>query len=302
MTASPESNQAAQPQQFTGRVAVITGASQGLGAAIAHLMAARGVAGLLLVGRNTDRGQAVAEALPCPARFVSVDLAADDAATTVMSAADETYGRVDTLVNAAALTVRGSVWDTDAELWSNMLNVNTRAPALLITEAAKIMVREKIEGTMVSVGSVAASGGQDFLYPYSASKIALQAITRNAAFSLMRHRIRVNLVQPGWMKTEGEDVIQRRFHGADDGWLAEAEAAQPFGRLIDPAELARTICFLASDESGMMTGTTMDYDQSILGAGDVSKPDLQPVWGERRVVEDDPKRVSPRAKPGNGKE
>lgn len=267
-------------EQFSGKVAVITGGSQGLGAATAELMAERGAAGIVLVGRNEERGNAVAESLSCAATFVSVDLSADDAATTVMAAADEAFGRVDTLVNAAALTIRGSVWDSDAALWTTMLNTNTRAPALLITEAVKIMAREKIAGTVVNIGSVAASGGQDFLYPYSASKVALHAITRNAAFSLMRHRIRVNLLQPGWMKTEGEDVIQKRFHDADDSWLDEAEAGQPFGRLIDPQELARAICFLASDESGMMTGAIIDFDQSVLGAGDAPKPDLQPVWGE----------------------
>ena len=267
-------------EQFSGKVAVITGGSQGLGAATAELMAARGASGIVLVGRNEARGNAVAESLSCAATFVSVDLAADDAATEVMAAADEAFGRVDALVNAAALTIRGSVWDSDAALWTTMLNTNTRAPALLITEAAKIMAREKIAGTVVNIGSVAASGGQDFLYPYSASKVALHAITRNAAFSLMRHRIRVNLLQPGWMKTEGEDVIQKRFHDADDTWLDAAEAGQPFGRLIDPQELARAICFLASDESGMMTGAIIDFDQSVLGAGDAPKPDLQPVWGE----------------------
>ncbi len=269
-----------QENQFTGKIAVVTGASQGLGRATASLMAERGAAGLLLVGRNAERGNAVAESMPCPARFVSIDLADGDAPDRVMAEADAAFGRVDTLVNAAALTVRGSVWDTDADLWTTMLNVNTRAPALLISAAARLMKREGVEGTVVNIGSVAASGGQDFLYPYSASKVALHAITRNAAFSLMRHRIRINLLQPGWMKTDGEDVIQKRFHDADDTWLETAEAAQPFGRLIDPMELARAICFLASAESGMMTGAIIDFDQSISGAGDAPKPDLKPVWGE----------------------
>lgn len=266
--------------EFAGRVAVITGGSQGLGETTAKMMADRGAAGIVVVGRNAERGQAVADGLACDALFVGVDLADDDAADRIMTATDERFGRVDHVVNAAGYTVRGSVWDTDAELWSAMFNVNTRAPALLISAAARIMKREGIEGTVVNIGSVAAHGGQDFLYPYSASKAALQAVTRNAAFSLMRHRIRVNLLQPGWMATPGEDEIQRRFHDADDGWLARAEASQPFGRLIDPVELARSICFLASDESGMMTGAVIDYDQSVLGAGDAVKPTLDPVWGE----------------------
>ncbi len=267
-------------EQFQNKIVVITGASQGLGAATARLMDQRGAAGLMLIGRDADRGNAVAESLNCRAEFLSADLADPGAPAAVMAAADQAFGRVDSLINVAALTVRGSVWDSDPELWHAMLSINTVAPALLITEAVKLMRRDGIEGTVVNVGSVASYGGQDFLYPYSASKAALQAITRNAAFSLMRHRIRVNLLQPGWMKTEGEDAIQRRFHGAEDGWLEEAEAEQPFGRLIDPDEVARSICFLASEESGLMTGTVIDFDQTVQGAGDAPKPTLDPVWGE----------------------
>ena len=275
-----------QDRQFEGRVAVVTGGTQGLGEATARLMAARGLAGAVLVGRDRTRGRTVAEALSrsgCRAEFVAVDLAEADAPARIMAAADAAFGRVDTLVNAAALTVRGSVWDADPDLWTTMLAVNTRAPALLITEAARLMVRNGTPGTVVSIGSVAAHGGQDFLYPYSASKLALQAITRNAAFSLMRHRIRVNLLQPGWMNTPGEHEIQQRFHGADPdgGWLAEASARQPFGRLLDPDEVARAICFLASDESGMMTGATIDVDQTITGAGDA--PDAHPGPGVGRA-------------------
>ena len=269
--------------RFDDKVAVITGSTQGLGEATARLMAARGAAGILVTGREADRGHAVADqlkALGADARYVPGDLADPATPAAIIAAADEAFGRIDTVVNAAAVTVRGSVWDTTAPLWDEMLAINTRAPGLMITAAARVMKREGIAGTIVNVGSVAAYAGADFLYPYSASKMALVALTRNAAWTLMRHRIRVNLVQPGWMATPGEDVIQKRFHGAEDDWLETASASQPFGRLIDPNELARTICFLASDESGMMTGATLDFDQSILGGGDAAKPDLGPTWGE----------------------
>ena len=268
-------------RDFDRKVAVITGGSQGLGNAVARQMAERGATGLVLVGRDQAKGEAAAAAIGDHALFVSADLADRDAPDEIIAAADERFGRIDCLVNGAALTVRASVWDCDADMWDKMLAINTRAPAMLITGAAKVMKREGIEGTVVNVGSVAATTGADFLYPYSASKIALQAITRNAAYSLMRHRIRVNLIQPGWMATPGEDVIQKRFHGADDNWLEAAGASRPFGRLIDPEEAARSICFLASEESGMMTGAVINYDQSILGAeGEGGVPPLTPVWGE----------------------
>ncbi len=272
--------EAAPHGRVDGAVAVVTGSSQGLGEATARLLAARGATGIVITGRNGDRARAVADSLPCDAVAVTADLADPAGPDTVVAAADEAFGRVDILVNAAALTGRGSVWNTTPDLWDTMLAVNTRAPGLAISAAARIMKREGIEGSIVNVGSVAAHGAQPFLYPYSVSKAGLLALTRNAAFALMRHRIRVNLVQPGWMATPGEHGIQKEFHDAEDDWLAAAAAAQPFGRLIDPDELARAICFLASAESGLMTGAVFDYDQTVTGAGDAPKPDLAPVWGE----------------------
>jgi NAD(P)-dependent dehydrogenase (short-subunit alcohol dehydrogenase family) len=91
----------------------------------------------------------------------------------------------------------------------------------------------------------------------------------------MRHKVRVNLVSPGWMDTESEDATQRKFHDATDGWLEQAEIGQPMGRLIKPPEVAKVVAFYLSDESGMLTGNIVDYDQSVLGAGDAPKPSLQ---------------------------
>ena len=84
----------------------------------------------------------------------------------------------------------------------------------------------------------------------------------------MRDRIRVNGLNIGWMASDGEDRIQREYHGAPDDWLEKAAAGQPFGRLIDPQEVARAVAFLVSGESGLMTGSMIDYDQSIWGAYD----------------------------------
>ena len=82
----------------------------------------------------------------------------------------------------------------------------------------------------------------------------------------MSWRIRVNGLNLGWMKTPGEDHIMKTAHGAKDGWLEKAEKEQPFGRLIDPVEAAQAITFLASAESGMLTGANIDFDQSVAGA------------------------------------
>ena len=253
-----------------GRVIVVTGATQGLGEATARLAAARGAAGIAVVGRDLARGEAVVGDLKeagSEATFVEVDLGEPDAGDRVMAAVDERFGVVHGLVNSAAETDRGSIWDTTAELVDRLMAVNVRAPLLLMQAAARIMKREGVAGSIVNVGSVAGYGGEVFLLPYSTSKGALHALTRNAAFALGRDRIRVNLLNPGWMDTPAEDAIQRRYHGAGDDWLARAEADQPFGRLLKPAEVARGICFLLSDESGMMTGACLDFDQTVIGAG-----------------------------------
>jgi NAD(P)-dependent dehydrogenase (short-subunit alcohol dehydrogenase family) len=263
--------------RLDGKIAVVTGASQGLGAAAARLFAKRGAAGLLLTGRNSERGEKVAAeiaAAGCPARFHAADLAEVEACLGVIADADAAFGRLDCLVNCAGLTDRGSILDTSAETYDRLFAVNARAPFFLIQAAAKLMRRERSAGTMVNVISMSAHGGQPFLAAYSASKGALATLTRNAAYALMPDRIRVNGLNLGWSDTDGEDAIQRLAHGAQDGWLEAAEARQPFGRLIKPAEAARAIAFLASDESGLMTGAVVDFDQSVLGAYDAApQPD-----------------------------
>jgi NAD(P)-dependent dehydrogenase (short-subunit alcohol dehydrogenase family) len=88
----------------------------------------------------------------------------------------------------------------------------------------------------------------------------------------MRNKIRVNQLNIGWMASDGEDRIQREYHGADADWLEKAAAEQPFGRLIDPAEVARAVTFLSSSDSGMMTGSVIQFDQSVWGGYSFAPP------------------------------
>ena len=115
---------------------------------------------------------------------------------------------------------------------------------------------------------MSAHGGQPFITAYCASKGALATLTRNVAHSLLNFRIRVNGLNIGWMSTPGEDRIMKTYHGAKDGWLDEAVKKKPFGRLIDPKEVARACAYLCSDESGLMTGSNIDFDQMVVGTGD----------------------------------
>lgn len=256
------------PRSLAGKVAIVTGSTQGLGEAVARLFAERGAAGLVICGRQADKGTAVARDLTsggCRTEFVRADLQSVDDARAVVATADLAFGRVDALVNAAGITDRGTIFDTSPELYDRMFAINTRAPFFLMQGAAEIMRRQRIEGAIVNILSMSAHGGQPFLTPYSGSKGALATLTKNAAFSLMPWRIRVNALNIGWMNTPGEDRIMRLYHGASDDWLAKAEAAQPFGRLIDPAEVARLCAFLVGPESGLMTGSVIDFDQAVAG-------------------------------------
>lgn len=263
-----------EPSSFAGKYAVVTGSTQGLGEATARLLAKRGAAGIVITGRDADRGNAVASTLrsdSCRTVFVPADLAKVEDCRRIIAAADKAFGALHVLVNVAALTERGSVWDTAPELFDRMTAINMRAPFFLMQDAIKLMERQKVAGSIVNISSVASYGSVPMLTVYAASKAALNILTKNIAYSVMRHRIRVNALNLGWMDTPGEDTIQRRYHSNGADWLAKAEAAQPFGRLLKPDEVARAIAFLASDESGMMTGAIVDFDQSVMGAG------LQPI-------------------------
>ncbi len=258
-------------RQMHDRVAVITGGTQGLGEAIARLFAQRGAAGLVICGRNEARGAKVAAELSgqgCDTRFVRADLSRVEDCRRIIAAADSAFGRLHVLVNAAGMTDRGTLLDTSPELFDAMFAVNVRAPFFLMQDAAKLMRRDRIEGSIVNIQSMSAHGGQSFIAAYCASKGALSTLTKNAAFALMPDRIRVNGLNIGWMDSPGEAHIQQTYHDADPNWLADAEAKQPFGRLIKPEEVARAVAYLASDESGLMTGSVIDFDQQVRGAGD----------------------------------
>lgn len=254
-----------------GKIAVITGGTQGLGEAIARAYVAAGVEGLVICGRNQDNGARVARDLSsgtCKAEFVHADLGKVADCRKVIAAAEQHFGRVDVLVNAAGLTDRGTILDTTEERFDDIFNVNVRAPFFLIQDAAKIMTAQKIQGSIINIQSMSAHGGQSFISAYCASKGALAALTKNVAHSLVKYRIRVNGLNIGWMSTPGEDRIMKTYHGAKDGWLEEAMKTRPFGRLIDPGEVARMCVYLGSSESGLMTGSNIDFDQTITGVSD----------------------------------
>ncbi len=262
--------------RLDGRIAVVTGGTQGLGAAIAKCFAQSGIAGLLTCGRNAEKGKVVATEISrttgVRVEFIAADLADVGECQKVISGADKAFGRIDVLVNAAALTDRGNLLSTTQDLFDRMFAINVRAPFFLMQEAVKLMIREGTEGSIVNIGSMSERAGQPFIAAYCASKGALATLTRNSGYALLRNRIRVNQLDIGWMASDGEDRVQRAFHDAEPDWLAKAAAEQPFGRLLAPEEVARAVTFLASGDSGMMTGSVINFDQSVWGAYDAGPP------------------------------
>lgn len=258
-----------------GKVIIVNGGTQGLGEAIARRLADGRAAGLVLAGRSAARGAALADeltALGSPSIFVAADIADASAPSTIVGAATDRFGAIHGLVNVAATTGRATLFDDTPEHFDSQMAINVRGPYFLIQAVAATMIRGGIKGSIVNIGSTSGYGGQTKLTAYSMSKAALAVMTKNLAFGLMGHGIRVNQVNPGWMDTESEHRIQVDVDGAPENWLELAEAGRPMGRLVKPWEVANIVGMCLSDASGLMTGNCIDVDQSVQGAGDPPIP------------------------------
>lgn len=264
----------AEAWSFADRVMLVTGAAQGVGEATARLMAERGAAGLALVDRNADRLAEVAAAITstgCPAEPFPAELAEVAACFSAVDRAAERFGALHGLVNAAGLTDRGTIDDTTPELFDAIFAVDARAPFFLIQRALP-WLRRAGGGTIVNIVSITVHGGTPQLTAYVGAKGALAAMTRNIAAAVARDRVRVNGLNLGWTVTPGEHAVQMGTHGRPPGWDEVVGAAQPFGRLLTPLDAARAIAFLASDESGLMTGALIDFEQRVMGTYPLAEP------------------------------
>jgi NAD(P)-dependent dehydrogenase (short-subunit alcohol dehydrogenase family) len=255
-------------EQFAGKVVAITGGTQGLGEATARLFAARGAAGIAICGRNRERGEQVAREIAgtgCPVEYVQADLARIEDGRKFIDGAERRFGRLDVLINCAAATDRGRLENTTEEVWDTLFTLNVKSQFFLIQRAVEVMRRHKIAGAIANIGTIVAHGGPPYLIAYSASKGALMTMTRGLANALKEDRIRINTLNIGWTNTPREHVVQTQVHGRSENWLDEANQEMPFGRLIQPDEVARALAYLTSDESGLLTGAVIDFDQQIIG-------------------------------------
>jgi NAD(P)-dependent dehydrogenase (short-subunit alcohol dehydrogenase family) len=253
-----------------GKVVLVNGGSQGVGAAVARAAVREGAA-VAVTGRRPEPGAALVAELTAAggeALFVRTDLARAAGARESVAAVGAAHGRIDCLVNSAGLTSRGTLLDTTPELFDEHIAVNLRAPFFAMQAAVADMLARRAPGTVVNVITSSAHGGQPFLAPYVAAKAGLAGLTRNAAHAHRFDRIRINGLNIGWTETEGEDATQRAFHGAGDDWRERAGAGLPMGRLGRPDEIADLVVLLLSDRSGVVTGSVIDWDQNVLGGLD----------------------------------
>ena len=250
-------------------VAIITGGTQGLGLAIAKRLAREGARGIILSGRNVDKGEGAAASvgsLGTECLFVKADASVPEDCCRLVAAALERFGSVNGLVNSAGATDRGTLLDTNPERWERLFNTNSRAPFLMMQGVVRHLVETGQPGSIVNVISMTAHCGQSYLTAYSASKGALVTLTKNVANAFAAKRIRCNGILTGWMDTPGESATQQKFHGASPDWLTRVEAAQPMGQLVKPDQVAALAAYLLSPESDVMTGALIDYDQRVSGA------------------------------------
>ena len=256
-----------EQQLLSGQVAVVTGSTQGIGAGIALKLAEHG-ARILVHGLDSQRpgGEKVVQAIEArggQAILVTGDLRDESHCRSVIHDAVSRFGHVDILVNNAGISLRGTIEDTSTELWDEIFAVNVRAPFILCQEAVRSM-KERQRGCIVNIGSGNAYCGLKRLLPYSASKGALMTFTKNLANYLTQYHIRVNQINPGWTLTEGERHLLSVLEGKGENWVEDAVKTRPFGRMLEPADVAKAVLFFTTNE--LVSGAVLDYEQLPFGA------------------------------------
>jgi NAD(P)-dependent dehydrogenase (short-subunit alcohol dehydrogenase family) len=241
------------PFSLQGRTALVTGASRGIGAAIAAALDLTG-ARVALAARTGDALADVAAGLSNDPVVIEVDLADRNAPERLAAEAEAQLGRVDVLVNNAALGGRMLLRDVDAEVIDGMYAVNVRAPLLLVAALAPGMT-ERGRGSIISLSSVSGVVGTPHRNVYAATKGAIDAATRALAIELGPHGIRVNSVAPGVVDT---DMWAR--NKAIPGVVEMVEAQTPLRRWSTPDDVADVVVFLASDAARFVTGETISAD------------------------------------------
>jgi NAD(P)-dependent dehydrogenase (short-subunit alcohol dehydrogenase family) len=243
--------------RLAGKVVLVTGATSGIGEAIARRLAAEG-ASVLATGRSVARGYRLAADVGAGLHFhPAADISDESAADELTAAAVARFGRLDVLVNNAAVDHTGDLMLVPDKEVRQTFEVNTFAAIRLLQSAARTM--QTRGGAIINITSRLASIGVPTMGIYSASKGAMLALTRAAAVELAPHSIRVNAIAPGMTKTP---LYDEWLSAHENPAAAEARVVSqiPLSRLADPADVAAAVVYLASDEASYITGVSLPID------------------------------------------
>jgi 2-dehydro-3-deoxy-D-gluconate 5-dehydrogenase len=240
---------------LSGRVALVTGGSRGLGRAMADALARAG-ADLVITSRTrADLDRAAEELRRHGQRVLSVasDVTDEPSIRDLVQQALDRFGQIDILVNNAGVGETQSVVDMDPAYWDRIMQVNVRGPMLCCKHVGPHMIGRQ-SGKVINVASVMATRVARYMSPYCASKAAIVQFTRALALEWIRHNIQVNALCPGYFLTD----MNSEFFGSDRGKRFVADL--PIARLGDPRELDGALVFLASDATSYVTGTALYVD------------------------------------------
>ncbi len=242
------------------KVILITGSYTGIGRAIARQAVKEG-ARVVLNGLRNDLGKdLVKEFDEGVVTQLTIDITEQGAPEKLVKKAITTFGKLDAVVNNAAIVASSNMDTTTVPYLERMLAVNTIAPFAIIQAALPYL--EQTRGNVVNIGSVNSWSGEPNLLAYSISKGALMTLSRNLGDTLFREKgIRVNQINPGWILTEHEFVNQREQGKPDDWHKTLSDVFAPSKRLFKPEELAMAAIYLLSDESGPVSGQVIEVEQ-----------------------------------------
>jgi 3alpha(or 20beta)-hydroxysteroid dehydrogenase len=241
--------------RLDGKVALITGAARGQGAAEARLFVAEG-ASVVLGDVLDEEGERVADELGEHAVYCHHDVTDADGWTAIVETARSRYGRVDVLVNNAGVFKVIGMTNTSLDEYMRIVTINQVGTFLGMQAVAELMIGQR-SGSIVNISSVAGLIGSAGTIAYTASKFAVRGMTKVAAVELAPFGVRVNSVHPGLIDT----MMLRELYGPDaDANLAEAGRRVPNGRMASADDVARLVLYLASDDSSYSTGSEFVVD------------------------------------------
>ena len=250
-------------KKLENKIAVVTGSTSGIGAAIARSFAVEG-AQVVITGRREERGAQVVDEIAQAggeAVFVKADMAVAEDCKQVCEQAKDAFGGLDVLVNNAGIFPRAKFEETTPEFWDTMFAVNTRS-AFLCSQAAVPMMRARGGGSIINMGSTLPWVLGDNLFAYGCSKGAMYTMTRQLAGILRKDKIRVNWVTIGWVLTEKEFEVQAG-QGREDGWEVGQAEQLPMGEFNTEEDMAEACLYLASDAGARVTGTDLNVSAGL---------------------------------------